>query len=81
MDVAGYDGSSTADSITSYSDWFWQYTTMITSRVAPTQLGFTSDWKAAAETMLDSGTVPIMVLHAKSHKFLEDSAKLAKKYI
>ncbi len=51
---------------------------MITSKVIPSStLGQTADWKPYADSLLNTGVVPLMILHADYHKFLEDSVLLA----
>src|SRR5690554_3464532 len=78
MHVESFDGSSTSDTLFQYGDWFRQYGTMITSKVIPSStLGQTADWKPYADSLLNTGVVPLMILHADYHKFLEDSVLLA----
>src|SRR5690554_7136420 len=56
MNVEDFDGTTTADTLTQYGDWFRQYGTMVTSKVTPTSpLGTTGDWKPHADSLLQTG--------------------------
>ncbi|NEN25172.1 hypothetical protein G3O08_16850 [Cryomorpha ignava] len=77
MNVADFDGTSIADTLIQYGDWFRQYGTMVTSKVTSTStLGVTANWKPQADSLLRSDVVPILILHANYHKLIEDSVLL-----
>lgn len=65
MNVEDFDGTSTADTLIQYGDWFRQYGTMVTSKVTPTSpLGTTGDWKPHADSLLkasDSSYVEVFL--------------------
>ncbi|NEN25170.1 hypothetical protein G3O08_16840 [Cryomorpha ignava] len=77
MNVADFDGTTIADTLIQYGDWFRQYGTMVTSKVTSTStLGETANWKPQADSLLRSDVVPILILHANYHKLIEDSVLL-----
>lgn len=78
MEIAAFDGSTAADTLFDYGDWFRQFGTLVTSStngVSP--LGLTADYKPVADAMLKSGVIPIMILHAEYHQFIADSTLLS----
>ena len=57
---------------------FRQLNTMVTSKTGVTSpIHVTDDYKPMADTMLKTGVIPIMVLHAAYHKFISDSTALS----
>lgn len=77
MHVADFDGTSNADTLTQYSDWFRQYGTMVTSKVTSTSaLGVTDDWRPQSDNLQKTDIMPIHILHANYHKLIEDSVLL-----
>lgn len=78
MEIAAYDGTPSGDTIKEYGDWFRQFGTMVTSKTGTTSpIGVTADYKPLADSLLKSGVIPIMVLHAEYHKFISDSTALS----
>jgi len=78
MEIAAYDGTTSGDTIKEYGDWFRQFGTMVTSKTGTTSpIGVTADYKPQADSLLKSGVIPIMVLHAEYHKFISDSTALS----
>jgi pimeloyl-ACP methyl ester carboxylesterase len=78
MEIAAFDGSTAADTLFDYGDWFRQFGTLVTSStngVSP--IGLTADYKPVADAMIKSGVIPIMILHAEYHKFIADSTLLS----
>lgn len=75
MNVEDFDGTTAADTLTQYGDWFRQYGTMVTSKVTPNK--FTADWTPHADSLLKGGGIPIMVLHVQYHKFITVSVTLS----
>jgi hypothetical protein len=78
MEIAAYDGTTSGDTLIEYGDWFRQFGTMVTSKTGTiSPIGVTADYKPMADSLLKSGVIPIMVLHAEYHKFLSDSTALS----
>ena len=78
MEIAACDGTTNGDTIKEYGDWFRQFGTMVTSKTGTTStIGVTADYKPLADSLLKSGVIPIMVLHAEYHKFISDSTALS----
>src|SRR5690554_5995652 len=78
MEIAAYNGTTSGDTIKEYGDWFRQFGTMVTSKTGTTSpIGVTADYKPLADSLLKSGVIPIMVLHAEYHKFISDSTTLS----
>jgi hypothetical protein len=78
VEIAAFDGTANGDTLKEYGDWFRQFGTMVTSKTTvASPVGITDDYKPAADTMLKTGVIPIMVLHAAYHKFISDSTALS----
>ncbi|MGB6035089.1 MAG: hypothetical protein WBG42_02390, partial [Cryomorphaceae bacterium] len=78
MEIAAFDGTNSGDTIKEYGDWFRQFGTMFTSKTGTiSPIGVTADYKPLADSLLESGVIPIMVLHAEYHKFISDSTTLS----
>ncbi len=78
MEIAAYDGTTNGDTIKEYGDWFRQFGTIVTSKTGTTSpIGATADYKPLADSLLNSGVIPIMVLHSEYHKFISDSITLS----
>jgi len=78
MEIAAFDGTTSGDTLKEYGDWFRQFGTMVTSKTGTASpIGVTADYKPMADSLLKSGVIPIMVLHAEYHKFISDSTTLS----
>lgn len=65
MEIAAFDGSTSADTLFNYGDWFRQFGTMVTSKTGTTSpIGITANYKGVADAMLKVDVIPSMVLHA-----------------
>jgi hypothetical protein len=70
----GYDGSTNADTIFSFDDWWLQYAAMYTGKVNATNtLAAVGTWKPQALALVDSGVVPLMVMNVAYHRLISDS--------
>jgi len=78
MEIAAFDGTTSGDTLKEYGDWFRQFGTMVTSKTTvASPIGITDDYKPAADAMLKTGVIPIMVLHTAYHKFISNSVVLS----
>lgn len=81
-DLNGLDGTSSADTLSSWDDWIASFMTLRTgvlTSISP--IGEVADWEASADQLLESGVIPIMGIAADYHQFLEDSVLLSTRII
>jgi pimeloyl-ACP methyl ester carboxylesterase len=81
-DLNGLDGTSSADTLSSWDDWIASFMTLRTGVLTGTSpIGEIADWETNVIQLIESDVIPIMGIAADYHQFLEDSVLLSTRII